>query len=171
MKLLDAIKTRQSVRAYQSRPIEQEKLARILQAINQAPSAGNLQAYRVWVVRDPPTKQQLAKAALGQDFMARAPVVLVFCAEPARAARYGKRGAELYCIQDATVAVAYAQLAATAEGLATCWIGAFNETEVARVLGLSEQFRPIAMLPVAYAAETPPQTPRRPLSEVVVEHA
>jgi len=168
MNLSEVIQARQSVRAYQSREIDRDTLARILEAINQAPSAGNLQAYRVWLVRDSHRKQQLAQAALGQDFMARAPVVLVFCTEPARAARYGKRGADLYCIQDATVAVAYAQLAATAEGLATCWIGAFNETEVAGVLGLSAAYRPVAMLPVGYAAEMPPRTPRRPLSELVV---
>lgn len=171
MNLFEAIDARQSIRAYLPREIGEDTLRKIFDAINRAPSAGNLQAYRVWVVRDSATKQQLAKAALGQDFMAGAPVVLVFCAERARAGRYGARGAELYCIQDATVAVAYAQLAATALGLATCWIGAFNETEVARILKLPAGLRPIAMLPIGYGAETPPRTPRRPLSEMIVEHA
>jgi len=170
MNLFEAIDARQSVRVYLPREIEEDALRKIFDAINRAPSVGNLQAYRVWVVRDSATKQKLAKAALGQDFMAGAPLVLVFCAEPARAGRYGARGTELYCIQDATVAVAYAQLAATALGLATCWIGAFNETEVARILKLAAGLRPIAMLPVGYGAETPPRTPRRPLSEMIVEH-
>jgi len=170
MNLFEAIDARQSVRVYLPREIEEDALRKIFDAINRAPSAGNLQAYRVWVVRDSATKQKLAKAALGQDFMAGAPLVLVFCAEPARAGRYGARGTELYCIQDATVAVAYAQLAATALGLATCWIGAFKETEVTRILKLAAGLRPIAMLPVGYGAETPPRTPRRPLSEMIVEH-
>lgn len=169
MNLFDVIHARQSVRAYQPKEIEQGKLQTIFDSINRAPSAGNLQAYRVWVVRDSTVKQKLAAAALGQDFVAWAPVVLVFCADPGRAGRYGRRGAELYCLQDATVAVAYAQLAATALGLATCWIGAFNEAEVARVLGLPTGLRPIAMLPIGYPGETPPRTCRRPLSEMIVE--
>lgn len=169
MNLFEVINARQSVRAYRPKEIETEKLQNIFNAINQAPSAGNLQAYRVWVVRNESVKRKLASAALGQDFMATAPVVLVFCAEPARAKRYGTRGTELYCLQDATIAAAYAQLAATAQGLATCWIGAFDEQEVASLLRLPAGTRPIAMLPIGYPAESPQRTPRRPLSEMIVE--
>jgi len=75
----------------------------------------------------------------------------------------------LYCVQDATIAVTYAQLAATAVGLATCWIGAFDESEAARVLSLPPGERPVAMLPVGYAAETPARTSRRPLADLVRE--
>ncbi|MCX8109221.1 MAG: nitroreductase family protein [Verrucomicrobiae bacterium] len=170
MNVFDAIHARQSVRAYIAREIEPEKLQKIFDSINQAPSAGNLQAYRVWIVRDNATKKKLAAAALGQDFMAQAPVVLVFCAEPGRSRRYGARGAELYCIQDATIAAAYAQLAAAALGLATCWIGAFDEKQVSFVLGLPAGSKPITMLTVGYPAETPPRTGRRPLSEMFVDH-
>jgi nitroreductase len=167
MDVLDAIQRRQSVRAYQARAVEPEKLGALLQAINQAPSAGNLQAYQVYVVRRAETKQQLARAALGQDFLAQAPIVFGFCACPRRSARYGRRGAELYCVQDATIAVAYAQLVATAVGLASCWVGAFDESKAARVLGLPADERLIAMLAVGYAAESPVRTPRRPLAELV----
>ena len=132
MNLFEAINARQSVRAYQAKPVEQEKLEAVLKATNQAPSAGNLQAYQVYLVEEPSLKRGLAKAALDQSFVAQAPVVLVFCAVAARAGRYGRRGAELYCLQDATAAVAYAQLAATALGLATCWVGAFDDGAVAR---------------------------------------
>jgi nitroreductase len=171
MNLFEAIQTRQSIRVFQARPIEPEKLNALLTAINQAPSAGNLQAYQVYLVRDRASKRALASAALRQDFMAEAPVMLVFCAAPKRAAKYGQRGETLYAVQDATIAVAYAQLAATAQGLATCWIGAFEESVVSKVLQLPADQRPVAMLPIGYAAETPAHSSRRPLAEVVVEWA
>jgi nitroreductase len=167
MNLFETINARQSVRAYQAKPVEPEKLQTVLKAINQAPSAGNLQAYQVYQVEDQSLKRGLAQAALGQDFVAQAPVVLVFCAVAARAARYGRRGAELYCLQDATTAVAYAQLAATALGLATCWVGAFDDEAVIRALNLSKGERPVAILPIGYAAESPPRTPRRSLADLV----
>ncbi len=172
MDLFQTIQTRQSVRAYQARDIEMEKLDAILAAINQAPSAGDRQAYQILLARDVKVRRALAQAALGQDFIAQAPVALVFCADPERSAsRYGLRGAQLYCVQDATVAVAYAQLAATALGLATCWVGAFDDTEVAHIVGVTGGLRPVAILPVGYAAEAPPRTPRRPLAELAKEFA
>jgi len=171
MDFFETVHARQSVRAYQAKPVEPKQLEAILSAANQSPSAGNLQGYEVLVVRDAATIRSLAKAALSQMFIAQAPIVLVFCADPARSgAKYGARGEQLYCVQDATVAAAYAQLAATALGLATCWIGAFDEKDVARVLELRAGLRPIAMLPVGWPAETPPRTPRRALSDLVREH-
>ena len=167
MNTFDAIQARHSVRAYQPRPIEPANWDLLLQAISRAPSAGNLQAYQVYVIRNDGTKRRLARAALGQEFLAQAPVVLVFCACPQRSAKYGRRGAELYCLQDATIAVAYAQLAATAAGLATCWIGAFDEGEVAQVLDLPTAERPVAMLPIGYAAEGPRKRERRSLEELI----
>lgn len=169
MNLFETIAARQSIRAYLSKEIEPEKLEAILNAVNRAPSAGNCQACQLYLVRDPARKRVLAEASLQQMFVAQAPVVLVFCAHPARAARYGQRGEQLYCLQDAAVAVAYAQLAATASGLATCWVGAFNEEAVSRDLELPPDQRPVAILPIGYPAEKPPQSKRRPLAELVRE--
>jgi nitroreductase len=168
MNVLAAIQMRRSIRAFQQRAIEPGKLRTILGALCQAPSAGNLQAFRVHLVRDEAARRALAGAALGQEFLASAPVVLVFAALPARSAKYGRRGAELYCIQDATIAVAYAQLAATELDLATCWIGAFDEAAVSRALELPAGERPVAILPLGYGAESPRPTARRPLEEIVV---
>lgn len=171
MDLFETIQARQSVRAYQTTAVEPAKLNAILTAANQAPSAGNLQAYQIHVVRDEKLKQALAKAALDQAFVAQAPIVLVFCADPARSdGRYGARGKELYCVQDATIAAAYAQLAATALGLATCWVGAFDEKPVARAMHLPPGQRPIAIFPLGYPAESPPRAPRRALAELVRNH-
>jgi nitroreductase len=171
MEFFETVHARQSVRAYQAKPVEATQLEAILSAANQSPSAGNAQGYEVLVVRNAPTIRSLAKASFSQMFIAQAPIVLVFCADPARSgAKYGERGDQLYCVQDATVATAYAQLAATALGLATCWIGAFDPEEVEKVLGLRADLRPIAMLPVGWPAETPPRTRRRALSDLVHEH-
>lgn len=169
MNLFEAIEARQSIRAYQPKEIETQKLESILQAINQAPSAGNCQAYQVYLVRDQSLKQALANAALRQEFVAHAPLVLVFCIHPNRAARYGKRGEQLYCIQDAVVAVAYAQLAAVALGLGTCWVGAFDEEMVALSLQLPPDQRPVVILPIGYPGEQPPRSSRRPLADLVRE--
>jgi len=171
MDFFETIHARQSVRAYQAKAIAPEQLETILSAANQSPSAGNLQAYEIVIVRDAATIRALTKASYNQDFMAQAPVVLVFCADPARSgAKYGAMGEQLYSVQDATVAVAYAQLAATAQGLATCWIGAFREPQVAKLLHLRAGLRPIALLPVGWPAETPPRTPRRELSDLAREY-
>lgn len=171
MDFFETVSARQSVRAYENREIEAEKLNQIMATIVKAPSGGNLQAFRVFVVRDVRRKQELATAALDQQFMAQAPVVFVFCADKERSGRrYRQRGEDLYSLQDATIATAYAQLAATALGLATCWIGAFDENKVGQILKVPSGQHPIAMLPIGYAAEQPASTPRRPMDEIVVEH-
>lgn len=170
MNFFDLVKTRRSVRLYRTTPLEDEKLRAVLEAAAAAPSAGNLQAYSIVVVRDQARRARLAEAALGQDFLAQAPVVLVFCARPdISSARYRRRGAELYCVQDATIACTFAHLAAHALGLGSVWIGAFDEAAVQQTLGLPEHWRPVAMLPVGYPAESPPPTPRRPLQQTVIE--
>ena len=170
MDLFETIRARQSVRAYHDKEIEAAKLEAILSAANQAPSAGNLQAYEIILVRDKQTMRALVRAALDQAFIAQASVVLVFCADRKRSgAKYGVAGENLYCVQDATIATAYAQLAATALGLATCWIGAFDEKRVAELLRLRAELRPVAMLPIGWAAESPARTSRRSLKELVQE--
>jgi nitroreductase len=171
MTLVETILARRSIRAFQDKPVETQKLEAVLEALVQAPSAGNCQAYQVFVIRTAALKNALARAALGQDFLAQAPVVLVFCAAQGRTARYGERGRTLYCLQDATVAAAYAQLAATAQGLGTCWVGAFNEDTVSRFLQLPADLRPIVLMPLGYANESPPRSPRRPLADAVRELA
>ena len=161
---------RRSVRSFAAAAVEPDKLERLLDAVNAAPSAGNLQSYEIVVVRDPAHKRALAQAAGDQDFVAAAPLVLVFCAHPARAsARYRQRGEQLYAIQDATIACTYAMLAATALGLGSVWVGAFDEKAVGAALHLEKAWQPVAILPIGYPAETPEPTTRRPLRELVHE--
>jgi nitroreductase len=153
------------VRAFEPREVEPARLERILMAANRAPSAGNLQAYQIVVVRAPGRRRALAGAACGQAFVADAPIVLVFCADPERSAeRYGRRGAELFAVQDATIAAAYAQLAAAALGLGSTWVGAFDEAAAAAVVG---GLRPVCLLPLGYPAEKPEASSRRGLGDLV----
>ena len=113
--LFEVIRRRRSVRAFAPEAVEAEKVARVLAAANAAPSAGNLQGYEIFQITREKELSALARAAMDQFFVAQAPVVLVFCANPARsAAKYRERGARLYAIQDATIACAFAMLAATA---------------------------------------------------------
>lgn len=168
MEFFEVLKARHSVRAYVDTPVEDEKLDKILEMTNRAPSAGNLQAFEIYVVKEADHRSQLVSAASGQDFLAQAPVVLVFCAHAARSAqKYGQRGAELYCLQDVSIACTYAMLSATALGLSTVWVGAFDEASVSRNLNLPPSHRPVAMLPVGYAAVKPRDCGRRNLNDLV----
>ncbi len=165
-----AVRARHSVRAYQAQPVEPEKLLAILEAASHAPSAGNLQAYEIYLITQPARLEALARAAHHQGCIAQAPLALVFCAHPARSARqYGQRGRSLYSLQDATIAATFALLAATALDLATTWVGAFDDAGVQQVIGAPKGHLPIVILPVGYPAETPEPTSRRPLGELVHE--
>jgi nitroreductase len=170
MDYIELIKHRHSVRAYLSKPVPDEAVQAILAAANQAPSAGNLQAYEIYLVTRPSQRAALAQAAKGQEFLAQAPIVLVFCAHPKRSAqRYNQRGSDLYALQDATIACTFAMLAATALGLATVWVGAFDDESVHRAIQADPDHLPVAILPIGYAADSPGATQRRPLSDLVHE--
>lgn len=169
MEFQKLIKERRSIRAYQKREIEKEKLDQILEAARSAPSAGNLQAYKICMVKEKQAKEKIAEAA-NQDFIATAPVILVFLQDPDQSGqRFRERGEKLYSIQDATVACAYAQLAAADLGLGAVWVGAFGEEEVKKVVDAPSSLKPIAILPLGYPAEKPSPKTRRPLSELVWE--
>ena len=167
MDLFEAIQRRRSVRAFTQKTVEPATLARVLAAANAAPSAGNLQAYEIFQLTRPNHRAALAHAALDQFFIAQAPVALVFCANPERSAvKYHERGAQLYSVQDATIACAFAMLAATALGLGTVWVGAFDDAAVQSVLHRRDLL-PVAILPIGYPAEEPEPTPRRSLDDLV----
>jgi nitroreductase len=141
--------------------VEREKIDRIIDAIKLAPSAGNLQAFEVVVVAEPERVKGLYKGYFSKSLHENVQAVLVFLADPAHsAARFGERGATLYSVQDATIACCYAMLAAADLGLASVWVGAFHEDIVAKVVNAGNK-RPVALLPLGYAAEEPPRPPRR----------
>lgn len=168
MEFDELARNRRSVRAFRPEPVPGEKLDAVLRAANAAPSAGDLQAYEVVKVTEPARRQALARASHNQEFVAEAPVVLVFFANPARSApRYGERGEELYSVQDATIACTFAHLAAADLGLGSVWVGAFDDASVARAVGAPAGLKPVAVLPIGVPAELPRPTPRRKLADLV----
>ena len=167
MDFFGLVKRRRSVREYTGADVAEEDVERMLEAANLAPSAGNLQAYEIVVVREREGKERLAAAALEQEFIAKAPVVFVFFADPVRSSRkYGQRGAKLYALQDATIAASYLQLAAAALGLGAVWVGAFDEVEVRKAVGAPKELVPVAIIPVGHPAESPGPSPRRLLCDI-----
>lgn len=168
MDFYSVLKKRHSIRAFEDKDIEKEKIENIISAAILAPSAGNLQSYKIFLVKNEQVKKEIAAACYDQEFVADAPVLLIFCADKERAYRkYEERGYALYSVQDATIAAAYAQLAATAEGLGSVWVGAFDPLEVSRILYLQPHFVPVAILPIGYPAERPTIRERRLFNEIV----
>lgn len=165
----ETVRHRHSIRKYLTdRPIEKEKLHAILEMACAAPSAGDLQSYRIVVITEQPLRQALRELADNQAFISEAPVCLAFCSDPERAAgKFGERGRDLYALQDTTIAAAYAQLAAVAAGLASTWVGAFDTRALKELLELPAEAEPVALLSLGYPAELPEPSPRRHLQDIV----
>jgi nitroreductase len=169
MEFFDVIRSRQSIRVYRKDRIPADVLMQLLEAVRTAPTAGNLQAYQVYVVENPQEIGRLGSAAYGQECVTGAAVVLVFCTDAARsAAKYTSRGTDLYSIQDTTIAATLAHLSAVALGLGSVLVGAFDEAKVAAVVGAPSGQRPILMLPLGFPNESPKPTDRRPVEDIVV---
>jgi len=166
MGVLDLIKARRSVRAYKSEPVPEEVLARVMEAARLAPSGKNLQPWKFILVRDVDKKQQLAEASRGQYFMAEAPLIVVACGFPDRC--YQRQGNYMTSWPiDVSIAVDHLMLQAQEEGLGTCWIGAFEETAVKALLDIPESVRVLALTPLGYPDEFPPDRGRRDLDKIV----
>ncbi len=166
MDFYEAVKHRLSVRAYKPDSVPAEALNRILEAGRLAPSAKNLQPWRFIVIKDQSVRERLVPACRGQKFVGQAPVVICACAVEAEA--WGGMGGYWSAdVVDVTIALEHMILAAAAEGLGTCWIGAFVEKEVKEVLGIPEGVKPVALTPLGYPAKESAPRPRKPLSEIV----
>ncbi|MEM0448943.1 MAG: nitroreductase family protein [Methanomassiliicoccales archaeon] len=167
MDLVEAIEKRCSVRAFTEEDVPERLIEEMLRLGNLAPSAGNLQSRDFIVVRDKDMKAKLAKAAFGQEFVEKAPVVVVCCANLARVRNYGSRGTDLYCLQDVAASVENMMLFLTSQGYGSCWVGAFDELQVAKLLGIPEKVRPVVLLPLGRPLEPPRKTPRLKMEAIV----
>jgi len=165
MDVYEAINKRCSVRSYQNKPVEQDKLTRVLEAGRLSPSARNAQNRKFIVVRDAKTRAALKDAA-GQPFLAEAPVVIaVVSSEPQRL---------MYCKVpagpvDCAIAIDHMTLAAVAEGLGTCWIGHFDQDACCKILGVPAGSQVIELLALGYPAAADKQKPksRKPMAEIL----
>lgn len=168
MDVFEAIKERRSVRAYSAEGVSEADVARLIEAARWAPSAGNTQPCELVIVKDMETKRRLSKAALNQTFIEKAPVVIVVCADLSRSSRgYGSRGTNLYSIQDTAAATENMLLVAHELGLATCWVGAFQDDTVTEAVKAPRNMRPVAIITVGHPAESPAATKRRRVEEFV----
>lgn len=166
MEVMESIRKRRSIRSYQSKEVEQEKLDLLLEAARLAPSASNRQEWRFIVVREFSTRQKLMSAAKGQHFVGEAPVVIACCAETDN--HLMPCGQLCYPI-DVAIAIDHITLKATEEGLGTCWVGAFDENEVKKVLDIPEEIRVVDLLTLGYPRHISDLSKNRlPLDEIVM---
>jgi nitroreductase len=172
MDVSDAVAKRRSVRTYKKQDLPQGTVEKLLEAARQAPSAGNVQPWEFVIASLPKTKQELSQAAFGQKNLQEASVVIIVCADEKRAAEsYGARGKTLYCFQDTAAAIQNILLTACSLGLGTCWIGAFKEEEVRKIINAPTYMRPVALIPVGIPNEAPDAKHRRPLSDIMHKEA
>lgn len=164
MSLYEIIAARRSIRKYRSDPVEEEKLIRILQAARIAPSAGNRQPWHYIVVTDAAVKGRL-RAAYDREWFYTAPAIVCACGEPSRS--WTRKDGRDYKDVDVAISFDHLVLAATAEGLGTCWVGAFDPAVVREVLALPSGIEPIVLTPLGYPDEAPPPRERKKLKEFV----
>ena len=164
MNVIDAIKVRRSIRAYQDRQVEEEKLLVVLEAGRLAPSARNLQDWKFIIVRDKEKRQSLSVAAKGQPFVAQAPVVIAACGTETEYIM--TCGQHTYPI-DVAIAIDHMSLEALEQGLGTCWKGTFHEDQVKEILGVPNKIRVVVMLALGYPAESPSARPRKRVEEII----
>jgi nitroreductase len=158
------IRTRYSVRAYRPDPVEEEKLERVLEAARLAPTAANRQPFQIIVIHTDGREDDLQRIYRRKWFV-QAPLVVCICAVPDEGwVRMDGKG---YTDVDAAIAMDHLVLAATDQGLGTCWIAAFDPAAAREVLGLPEGVEPIAFTPLGYAADQPRSKDRKPRSGLV----
>lgn len=165
MDVYEAIRKRRSVRKYRPEPVPDDVMNRILDAARIAPSAKNLQPWHFIVVRDENIKKELAKACRNQLWMADAGAIICGCADEKNCyAKLGNLGLSFQV--DLAIALDHMILAATAEGLGSCWIAAYDEERVKKVLDIPDTLRVVCLTPVGYPAETPGDRGRKTLKEI-----
>jgi nitroreductase len=158
MDVIETIRARRSVRKYRPETIPDDKLRIIFEAARLAPSAGNRQPWRFVVVRARNRKESLAEAANNQAFLKDAGAIIVAVGDAEVSARWYDR--------DPMIALEHIVLTATSLGYGTCWIGAFSEEAVKKLLKIPEKMKVVALLPIGVPAETPAPRTRKELSEI-----
>lgn len=168
MDILEIIKGRRSIRAHLKKSIPRNIIEELKESLIWAPSAGNLQARKFYFVFNQGIKKRLVSAALGQAFISEAPLVIVACADLRIEKYYGKRGSELYVLQDVAASIQNLMLFCYERGLGSAWVGAFNESKASEILNLPSNLRPVAIIPIGYPAESP-KPPERIHRDMAIE--
>ncbi len=164
MDIAQIIRERRSVRRYQNKALEPQKLQKVFEAARWAPSAHNAQAWKFIVVQDPQKRQALAKAAHDQSFVGQAPIVIA--AVSLNPEEVMACGVPTYAV-DLAIAVDHMTLQAAALDLGTCWIGAFDQEAVKKILKIPRQCKVVVLLPLGYPADTQGTKTRKNLEEII----
>jgi len=164
MDFLELARRRHSVRSYKPDPVEPEKLERILEAARLAPTAVNIQPFQLIVVHTANREDELLRVYHKKWFV-QAPIVICACGLLAKS--WARKDGKNYNDVDVAIIVDHLILAATAEGLGTCWVAAFDPVAAKEVLRLPKGVEPIAFTPLGYANDQPPTKKRKPLTELV----
>ncbi len=164
MEFFELIQNRYSVRAYQARPVEEEKLRKVFEAANLAPTAANRQPFRLVVIQTKGREKELMRI-YSRDWFAQAPVVVCMCA--VKSEGWERRDGKNYAEIDATIAMDHLILAAADLGLGTCWVAAFDPKAARELLELNEDMEPVAMTPLGYPADSWKPKKRKSLSDLV----
>ncbi|MCD6466077.1 nitroreductase family protein [Candidatus Bathyarchaeota archaeon] len=168
MDFYEVIRTRRSIRSYKPDPVPDEVLMRVLEAARIAPSGSNRQPWKFIIVKDENLRRRVAQACHNQMFIAEAPIVIVACGYNIHWNRGGYMG-DLSMLIDVSIAFTHLILAARAEGLGTCWIGAFDNEEVKNLLNIPKEVNVVAITPLGYPKdeEFREPGPRKPISEII----
>jgi nitroreductase len=158
MDVFEVIEARRSIRKYKPEPIPDDKIGMILDAARLAPSAANRQPWRFVLVQNADRKKVLARAANDQTFLGDAAVIVVAVGDPEVSARWHEK--------DTMIALEHIVLAATALGYGTCWIGAFDEDAIKRLLKIPARMKIVALLPIGLPDEKPASRQRKEHSEI-----
>jgi len=165
MEFAQLIRQRYSVRSYKSDPVPDAVLDRVLEAARLAPTAANRQPFRVLVIRTEGREEELGRL-YRRPWFVEAPLVIGVCCLPAEA--WVRRDGKSYGDVDAAIVMDHLVLAATAEGLGTCWVANFDPAAAREILALPAGVEPIAFSPLGYAADQPPERKRKPLTELLL---
>ena len=167
MDILKVVRERRSIRDFQKKDITVDIMNKLIDALIWAPSAGNIQARKFYFIKDISVKRKIAAAALNQNFIAEAPLVIVGCTDSRISSTYRERGVFLYSIQDVACSIMGMMLVAHELGLGSTWVGAFYEDHISKILDLPKNLRPVALVPVGYPSKTPKPPPRVSREEAV----
>ena len=163
MTVQEAIQKRRSVRNYQEKPVEPEKLRAVLEAAALAPTACNEQRVRVIVVTDPAVRKALRGACSNFPFVEQAPVVLAVIADHDRLMQCGQSSKTVDC----SIAMSFMHLAAVEQGLQCCWLGAFDAPAVREILAVPEDYVIVALSTLGYPGDDKAAPAKKTVEEIV----
>ncbi|MFC2020245.1 nitroreductase family protein [Chloroflexota bacterium] len=162
MEFLELVKKRYSVRAYENKPVEDEKLQQMLEAARLAPTGSNQQLFQLIVIHTAGRKEEL-RPIYDKDWFVQAPVIICACATTIQGQPYreGRSHRNVGIVMDHLI------LAATSLGLGTCWIGAFDPAAARKILRIPEEVQPIIFATIGYSSDEPRPKVRKPIDELV----